>query len=45
MLVFLLNQDLILELNGAIWEAEAFHRLFYKKPLITEQFERYPLPF
>jgi DNA polymerase III epsilon subunit-like protein len=31
-------------INGAIWEAEAFHRLLYKKGLL-EQFKQYPLPF
>jgi DNA polymerase III epsilon subunit-like protein len=31
-------------INGALWEAEAFHRLFYKKYFL-EQFKHYPLPF
>jgi DNA polymerase III epsilon subunit-like protein len=30
-------------LNGAIWEAEAFSRLIYKKPLFP-QFEQYGVP-
>ncbi|OHA88112.1 MAG: hypothetical protein A2741_01340 [Candidatus Zambryskibacteria bacterium RIFCSPHIGHO2_01_FULL_43_27] len=31
-------------LNGALWEAEAFSRLLYDKPLLT-QFEKYPVPW
>ncbi len=31
-------------INGAMWEAEAFSRLFYKKPLL-DQFKQYPIPF
>jgi DNA polymerase III epsilon subunit-like protein len=31
-------------INGAIWEAEALHRLFYKKPLL-DQFKQYPIGF
>jgi hypothetical protein len=31
-------------INGAIWEAEAFHRLMHKKGLL-EQFKQYPISF
>ena len=31
-------------LNGAIWEAEAFSRILYHKPLF-EQFQQFPVPF
>jgi hypothetical protein len=31
-------------INGAVWEAEAFSRLFYDKPLF-EQFKEYPVPW
>lgn len=31
-------------LNGAIWEAEAFSRLLYDRPLL-DQFKNYPIPW
>ena len=31
-------------LNGALWEAEAFSRIVYKKPLL-DQFIQYPIPW
>lgn len=31
-------------INGALWEAEAFSRLFYDRPLLSE-FIQYPIPW